>query len=109
MWGTAACTYLKDLSLDILKIDRSFVESIDLSEHDARITASITELARALGLTLVVEGVEREKQAEKLLGCGCTSAQGFLFAPALPTKEFSSLLVAMTPVSARSDPLASSS
>lgn len=107
--GHSSLSYLKDLSLDILKIDHSFVESIDLSEHDARITASITELARALGLTLVVEGVEREKQAEKLLGCGCTSAQGFLFAPALPSKEFSSLLVAMTPVSARSKPLASSS
>ena len=92
-FGTGYCSlaYLRDFSLDVLKIDRSFIKTIQHREQDRKIVGSIIELARALDMTLVVEGVEKEEQAAILANLGCDHAQGYLFAPALPIPEFEAL------------------
>nr|WP_321457941.1 EAL domain-containing protein [uncultured Cohaesibacter sp.] len=92
-FGTGYCnlSYLKQLPLDILKIDRSFIGQIHLDRHDAKLTESIVRMGQSMGLELVVEGIEHEEQAAILAQYGCRMSQGFLFAPAMPAKEFETL------------------
>jgi EAL domain-containing protein (putative c-di-GMP-specific phosphodiesterase class I) len=79
--------------VDILKIDQSFVEGIE-STGGRRIALlrAIVELARALGLTVVAEGVETAGQAAALRRLGCPLAQGFYFAPPLRKLEIEELI-----------------
>ena len=90
--GYSSLAYLKTLPVDVIKIDRSFVANIDGDPRDRAIVKSIVAVAQAFGLVVVAEGVEREDQAKTLVDLGCSVAQGFLFAPALPASDFASLL-----------------
>lgn len=67
------------LSVDTLKIDRSFIERIATDPHEQAIVKSMIELGHSLGLTVVAEGVETLEQKNFLLDLGCDYAQGFLF------------------------------
>ena len=71
----------------MLKVDRSFVADLTRDASSLAIAASIIELARAVGLTVVAEGVERLEDAELLRGLGCDAAQGWLWSAAVaPTQ-----------------------
>jgi diguanylate cyclase (GGDEF)-like protein/PAS domain S-box-containing protein len=70
---------LRDLPVQAVKIDRSFVGALGRSENDTAIVAAIVSLARALGIVAIAEGVEDERQASLLRELGCPLAQGYLF------------------------------
>jgi diguanylate cyclase (GGDEF)-like protein/PAS domain S-box-containing protein len=77
--GYSSLQYLKELPLDTLKIDRSFVTNLESDEQDQGIVRTIIELGRSLGLTVVAEGVERTSQADWLARHGCDVLQGYHF------------------------------
>lgn len=83
--GNASLSYLKRLEIDELKIDRTFVSNIDNDDHDRIIVRSTIELALALGLRVVAEGIEDEPTSEALRALGGVIGQGYhLGRPALP-------------------------
>jgi len=77
--GFSSLSYLNRMPIDALKIDRSFVEDLDSSEQYVSVVRSIIEMAHAIGLRVVTEGIERESQAEILRALGCDEVQGYLF------------------------------
>ncbi len=83
--GYSSLSQLKQLPLDQLKIDQSFVRDVLNGERDASIVRTIIALGRSLNLSVIAEGVETEAQREFLGHLGCHSYQGFLFSPALPS------------------------
>lgn len=85
--GYASLSYLKQFPVDMLKIDRSFVQGMIRDTRDRAIVQTIIELAAAHGLGITGEGIETDEQAQQLRGLGCTRVQGFLFAPPLPPEN----------------------
>ncbi|ALR78541.1 biofilm formation regulator HmsP [[Enterobacter] lignolyticus] len=83
--GLRQLQHMKSLPVDILKIDRVFVESLP---EDASMVAAIIQLARSLSLSIVAEGVETQSQYDWLKAAGVDCAQGFLFARAVPLETF---------------------
>ncbi|MGE5762839.1 MAG: putative bifunctional diguanylate cyclase/phosphodiesterase [Mycobacterium leprae] len=79
--GRTSLGQLRHLPLDIVKIDRGFVQRLTNEEGDVLIVSAIVRLAHALGLTVVAEGVERPEQLLLLRDLGCDVGHGFLFAP----------------------------
>ncbi|TDR39157.1 PAS domain S-box-containing protein/diguanylate cyclase (GGDEF)-like protein [Tahibacter aquaticus] len=79
---------------DALKIDRSFVRDMETNRRHRAIVRTVSGFAEDLGLSLTAEGVETAAQAELLLAMGCSTAQGYLYAPALPAAEMEQLLAA---------------
>jgi diguanylate cyclase (GGDEF)-like protein/PAS domain S-box-containing protein len=90
--GYSSLAYLHRLPIDVLKIDKSFVMDTDDAPFDAEIVRTIVGLGRTLNLTVVAEGVETREQAEFLRDCGCTAAQGYLFARPLAADEVAAWL-----------------
>jgi len=86
--GYSSLSHLKRLPLDQLKVDRSFVTDLLISEKDASIARAIITLGLNLNLTVIAEGVETEGQREFLEREGCHLYQGFLFSKALNTSDF---------------------
>ena len=84
----ASLSYLKKLTVDVIKIDRSFVDGLPHSVEDAAIVRSVLALGRSLGRTIVAEGVERPEQAEWLAAEGCCFAQGYSLGLPMPVAEF---------------------
>ena len=81
--GYSSLAYLRDLNVNTLKIDRSFLINIATSEVDQAIASSIIELARNLKLNLVAEGVETKEQYEQVINRGCYVIQGYFFSKPL--------------------------
>ena len=92
--GYASLSYLKRLPLDELKIDRSFVQDILVAPTSAAIAQAVISLSRAMGLTVLAEGVETEEQRILLDSLGCHAYQGFLFSRPVPPERFELLLPA---------------
>jgi diguanylate cyclase (GGDEF)-like protein len=90
--GYSVLSYLKDLPVDMLKIDRSFVRELGTNAGDLAIVRAIIALAKAFALELVAEGVETELAAQTLVDRGCYRAQGFLLSRPLPRDAMESLL-----------------
>ena len=90
--GYSNLSYLQRFPLDKLKIDRSFVAALGNSANGGVIIQAIVALGRALGLSVVVEGVETEQQRVLLRLAGCDEMQGFLFAKPAPAKTIDRLL-----------------
>ena len=90
--GHSSLAYLKQLPIDFLKVDRSFVDGLDDDPEGSAILAAIIGLARALGLQAVAEGVEQEIQVAKLVELGCELAQGFLFTRPMTAEAISGML-----------------
>ncbi len=86
--GYSSLAYLKRFPIDKLKIDRSFVSGLPNDDSDVAIVCAILQMARALGMKVIAEGVETEAQRAFLQVAGCTEYQGFLFAPALDALTF---------------------
>jgi diguanylate cyclase (GGDEF)-like protein/PAS domain S-box-containing protein len=83
--GYSSLAYLARLPIDVLKIDRSFVEHCDRRDGGLRLIETIIKLGHGLDLRVVAEGVERESQLEQLRTAGCDGVQGFLLGrPAAP-------------------------
>ncbi len=90
--GYSNLGYLQRFPLDKLKIDRSFVTALGESANGGVIIQAVVALGRALGLTVVVEGVETEEQRVLLRLAGCDEMQGFLFARPAPAKAIDRML-----------------
>jgi diguanylate cyclase (GGDEF)-like protein len=78
--GHSSLSYIHHLPIDTLKIDRSFVQQLVVSDETKAIVRAITAMARALGLTVVAEGVETQAQLTAVAMAGCDVIQGYLFA-----------------------------
>ena len=89
-YGTGYCAlaYLRDLPIDELKIDRSFIASVTTDPRSAAIVRSTIELAHALGLKVVAEGIETKHTLDALTAFGCDYAQGYLFSRPVPAEAF---------------------
>jgi diguanylate cyclase (GGDEF)-like protein len=85
--GYSSLAYLDRYPVDILKIDRSFVEPLGESDKHTALVRSILDLASALDIDTVAEGVENDAQRDILRALGCSRAQGFYFARPLPAEE----------------------
>ena len=92
--GYSSLSYLRSFPVDILKIDRSFVQGLGRDRRNASIAGAIVSLAHALDLTAIAEGVETEAQLAELRGLGCDVAQGFLFARPAPPEELEDAIAA---------------
>ena len=100
--GYSALGYLRRLSADTLKIDRSFVAGLGSSREDAAIVSATIALARALDLSVTAEGIETAAQAALLRELGCERGQGFLFSPPVPAEQLVDLLAGSDVSGARS-------
>jgi predicted signal transduction protein with EAL and GGDEF domain len=90
--GFSSLGQLRRFPIDMIKVDRSFVQGVEHDPRDAAITANVVSLAHALGLVAMAEGIESEAQLNSLRELGCDLAQGFLFARAVPPAELEKLL-----------------
>lgn len=82
--GYSSLYHLRNFKIDKIKIDRSFVQSMDSEPEAAALVRAFVGLAHGLGLTITAEGVEQPEQAEALLAQGCHQGQGYLFGKAVP-------------------------
>ncbi|MEM9539402.1 MAG: EAL domain-containing protein [Cyanobacteria bacterium P01_E01_bin.42] len=90
--GYSSLAYLHNLPIDMLKIDRSFTNSMLASQRNLRLVNAILNLTESLNLQAVAEGVETREQVQKLRELNCQFAQGYFFARALPALEILPLL-----------------
>jgi EAL domain-containing protein (putative c-di-GMP-specific phosphodiesterase class I) len=96
--GYSSLQHLRRLPLAEVKIDRSFVLGMAASADDAAIVRSVIDLAGALGLRVVAEGVEDERTWRLLHAAGCFAAQGWFYARPMPAAELTSWLARYRPV-----------
>ncbi len=92
--GYSSLGYLRKLPIDTVKIDKSFVREIPDNKEDTLIAQAVIAMAQSLGLSLVAEGVENNKQLEFLRQQNCTVVQGYLFSKPLSPADFTDLLTA---------------
>ncbi len=90
--GYSSLSYLKDLPVDMLKIDRSFVSDLPASEASMAIVAAAIELSHRLGLSVVAEGVETDEQYDCLEELGCDLIQGFVVSPPVAASALASMM-----------------
>jgi diguanylate cyclase (GGDEF)-like protein len=90
--GYSSLSYLQRLPFNKVKIDRSFVTSLDHSANGGVIIQAVVTLCRALGMSVVIEGVETEEQRVLVRLAGCNEMQGYLFAKPAPREEIDRLL-----------------
>ena len=95
--GYSSLRYLQSLPFDKLKVDRSFVAALDQSANGGVIIQAIVALGRALGMTVVIEGIETEEQRVLLRLAGCEEMQGYLFAHSGPREALDRLLAEAAP------------
>lgn len=90
--GYSSLSYLKTLPVDKLKIDQSFIREIPEDQSSGAITEAIINIGKTLGLSVIAEGVETQKQAEFIQIKGCDSAQGYLFSKPISHSELETLI-----------------
>ena len=90
--GQSTLSRLRDLPIDEVKIDRSFIGNLDNDEARRRFVWGVVAFAERIGFTVVAEGVEREPELETLTKLGCHRAQGFLFSRPVPADAVDELV-----------------
>jgi diguanylate cyclase (GGDEF)-like protein/PAS domain S-box-containing protein len=95
--GYSSLGHLRQFPVNILKIDRAFVEGLDTTRGDGAIVGAVTAMAHALGMTTVGEGIETKGEMEALRGLGCDAGQGYLIAYPLPPDEIAARHLAGQP------------
>jgi diguanylate cyclase (GGDEF)-like protein/PAS domain S-box-containing protein len=90
--GYSSLGYMKRLPIDVVKLDRSFVESMDLLEADVAIVQAVITMGHALGMKVTAEGVERVDQAARLRRLGCDTAMGFYWTSAVDADDMFEIL-----------------
>ena len=98
--GYSSLAYLRRFPVEVLKVDRSFVERLGTDAEDEAVVRLIVHLAGALGLSVVAEGVETAAQLHRLRHLGCDRVQGYLYSPPVSPATASTLLTAREPASA---------
>ncbi|MBV8979892.1 MAG: EAL domain-containing protein, partial [Acidimicrobiia bacterium] len=88
--GHSALGYLRRFPIDVIKLDRSFVERVDHVSPEAAIVQAVIALGHALDMHITAEGVERAEQVDRLRALGCDSAQGHYFSTPMPVEELTS-------------------
>jgi diguanylate cyclase (GGDEF)-like protein/PAS domain S-box-containing protein len=91
--GYSSLSYLRNLPVDVVKIDKSFIDRIMLDPEGAAMVRGVIDLSSALGLTSIAEGVEQGDQLALLEQLGCDSVQGYVFAKPMPGAEFVAALM----------------
>jgi diguanylate cyclase (GGDEF)-like protein/PAS domain S-box-containing protein len=86
--GYSSLNYLKQFPIDVLKIDRTFVDGLPAGEQDAQIARAIIAMAHSLNLAVIAEGVETQEQLEFLRQHDCDEVQGYLFGRPMPASRF---------------------
>jgi len=102
--GYSSLDYLRRHAIDVLKIDRSFINGIEKSRRQAALVGAIVHLAQALDVQVVAEGVESVAQRDTLLLAGCGLAQGYLFSVPVAADEIVPWLLAVAPAEPRPAP-----
>ncbi|KQX15011.1 aminotransferase class I/II [Streptomyces sp. Root431] len=90
--GFSSLSYLREFPIDILKVDKSFIDDITTDPQQVALVEGIVRIADVLGLLVVAEGIEREEQRELLAEMGCRYGQGFLFARPMTAHQAESYL-----------------
>jgi diguanylate cyclase (GGDEF)-like protein/PAS domain S-box-containing protein len=86
--GYSSLSYLKQLPVDTLKVDKSFVQEIEIDRNGEAIVRAIIALAKTMGLSVVAEGVETQAQAQFLAALECDVGQGYLWGKPIPPEDF---------------------
>jgi EAL domain-containing protein (putative c-di-GMP-specific phosphodiesterase class I) len=94
--GYSSMSLMKHFPIDTIKIDRSFVRDLPQDSEDQAIAQAIISMGKALGMTVVAEGVENAEQEAFLRAHGCDEMQGFLISKPLPARQMAELLRPMT-------------
>jgi EAL domain-containing protein (putative c-di-GMP-specific phosphodiesterase class I) len=90
--GYSSLNILKDVSSDVLKLDRAFFGKEKLQKEEQIILTSIVDMARKLDIKVLSEGVETTEQSQFLKDIQCDLAQGFLYSRPIPLREFEQML-----------------
>ncbi len=90
--GYSGLSQIAQLPLDAVKIDRAFIAGMSVSAEHLAIVSAIVNLAKALDIFVVAEGVETEEQAARLQALGCNEAQGYLFSRPMPAADIAEIL-----------------
>ena len=90
--GYSSLAYLKQLPVDILKVDRAFVKDLPHNRDDLAITRAVIAMAHGLSMKVVAEGVEEKEQFDSLRDEGCDEFQGFYCRPAMQSHDLETLL-----------------
>ncbi len=85
--GYSSLSYLRQVPVDVLKIDKSFIDTMGSSKQQRVLVETIVRLAKTLGLDVVAEGVERPEDRDLLVDLGCPYGQGYLFAKPMFTED----------------------
>ncbi|MDO4166253.1 MAG: EAL domain-containing protein [Eubacteriales bacterium] len=89
--GYSSLNVLKDIAVDVLKIDMKFMEEAEIPGRSENILASVVSMAQRLKMPVIAEGVEKKSQVDFLKGIGCEYVQGFYFAKPMPSEEYEQL------------------
>ncbi|MET7456754.1 aminotransferase class I/II-fold pyridoxal phosphate-dependent enzyme [Streptomyces sp. NPDC005574] len=90
--GFSSLRYLRDFPIDVLKIDKSFIDDIPKNPRQVALVEGIVRMADTLGLQVIAEGIEDQRQRETLATMGCGFGQGFLFAPPMTVEQGEAVL-----------------
>jgi EAL domain-containing protein (putative c-di-GMP-specific phosphodiesterase class I) len=101
--GYSSLNYVRRFPVDILKVDKSFIDGVSEGGEASALTAAVIELAGILNLKPVAEGIERADQLERLLEMHCDLGQGYFFATPLATEDLHQLLTERTQMLADAD------
>jgi EAL domain-containing protein (putative c-di-GMP-specific phosphodiesterase class I) len=96
--GFSSLGQLRHFPVDVIKVDRTFVQGVGTDAKDAAITANVVSLAHALGLLAIAEGIESGEQLRSMRDLGCDLAQGYVFARPSPPAEIEHLLAGGQPL-----------
>ncbi len=95
--GYSSLTYLARLAVDVVKLDRTFLEAVGTDDATTRLVSGVLDLVRAIGLRCVAEGIESEDQYQLLADLGCDAGQGFHIARPMPAEQLTETLNALDP------------